>query len=336
MKDEKFTLAFPVALVALLLSALLFLTTGCGGNMAATIRPPAMIGQDSDESVRKHAALVLEEVQKRNLSVESDPAWIQESYKRFRIRNLAEIKEVEYADYRKYLDGGIVYVVVHPAYYAFFHNRAAGNWQEEAGLSRKNALDTFLDTSAFSSRTRLVKAQEKNLRDFLEYMSTEKKLVLLVLPRGYSTYPAYQYRTGNDEYMRYLNEVTNESESVVYLYSNKPNRGHLTERDRKRLIKFLYSIRANAIFIGGGYVGRCVEDFYKDMEQYYGEDKLYIVPELVTVSPSDISADLASDLLLYDGSVDISRLSETIETNALGNQDISPKLKHVFYSGPRQ
>lgn len=322
--------------VSLMLLTMLIITAGCGGRIAETIQPPVMIGQDSNESVRKHAASVLEEVVKRNVKVEGDAAWIQESYRKFRIRNLSEIKENEYAGYSKYLDGGTVYVVVHPAYYAFFHDGAAGSWRKDGGLSRKNALDTFLDESTFSGKMRLIKAQEKSLRDFLEYMSTEKKLVLLVLPRGYSSYPSYQYKSGNDEYMRYLNDVTNESDSVIYLYSKKPNRGNLTEKDRKRLVKFLYSIKANAIFIGGAYAGRCVEDFYKDMERYYGQDKLYLVPELLTISPSDISADLASDLLLRDGSINVGKLSETIETNTLGNQDVSPKLGHVVHSGPRQ
>jgi len=335
MTRIKVSPAFLTVLWVLLLTTLI-LTAGCGGRIDGAIQPPVMIGQDLDESVRKHAASVLEEIMTRNLKVEGDAAWIQESYRKFRIRNLAQIKENEYAGYSKYLDGGTVYVVVHPAYYAFFHDGAAEIRPEGSGLSRKNALDTFLGETAFSSRMRLIRTQEKSLRDFLEYMSTEKRLVLLVLPRGYSSYPAYQYRSGNDEYMRYLNDVTNESDSVIYLYSKKPNRGNLTEKDRKRLIKFLSSIRANAIYIGGGYAGRCVKDFYKDMAQYYEEDKLYLVPELVTVSPSDISADLASDLLRQDGSVDISRLSETIETNAFNNQDISPKLRHVSHSGSSQ
>ena len=190
-------------------------------------------------------------------------------------------------------------------------------------------MERFLGESAFSSKTRLIKAQEKMLRDFLEYATTEKKLIVLVLPRGYRTYAGYKYREADDEFMRYINEVTNGSDSVLYLYSKKPNRGTLTDRDRKKLLKFLYSVKAESVLLGGGYIGRCLEDFYKDIDQYFSEDKLYLVPEISSISPSDMTTGFASDMLQADGTIDIVKLSENIQANALGNQDISPKMRSL-------
>ncbi|MBI5635042.1 MAG: hypothetical protein HZA15_16355 [Nitrospirae bacterium] len=323
--------------LAVLTMIVVVIAAGCATRMADTLQAPVQTGKETSGAEKQRIASLLAEIEGRNRTIEDNADWIRESYRKFRIRNLASIKEESYEKYGQYLYQGGVYIIVHPAYYAFFHERG----RSDKALSKsapplRNALDSFLNEAEYSDKVRLVKAQEKYLRDFLEYASTEKRLIILVLPGKYSSYEGYQFKGGNDEYLRYLNEVTNESDSVIYMYSKKPNRGTLAEKDRKRLISFLYRIKAASVLVGGGYVGRCVEDFLKDMEQYYSEEKLYLVPELISISPSDISSSLASDMLLSDGEVDISLLSRSLEMNALGNQEISPKLKRLSLSAAEQ
>lgn len=323
--------------IAALTMTAVMTVAGCATKIVDTIQAPVQVSGETSEAERRHIAALLEAIGTRNRTVEDGADWIRESYRKFRIRSLAGIKEENYEKYGQYLYQGGVYVIVHPAYYAFFHERGRSEGALAEGTpSPRNALESFLNEAEYSDKVRLVKAQEKYLRDFLEYASTEKRLIILVLPGKYSSYEGYQFKGGHDEYLRYLNEVTNESDSVIYMYSKKPNRGTLAEKDRKRLISFLYRIKATSVLVGGGYVGRCVEDFLKDMEQYYSEEKLYLVPELISVSPSDISSSLASDMLLADGAVNISMLSQSLEMNALGNQEISPKLKRISLSEAAQ
>lgn len=300
---------------------------GCASPMSVEIQSPFAMGDGRTEYEKKHDEAVVKEIIDRNSTVEADPEWISEAYKKFMINNVSDIDEQDYAKYSRYLDNGAVYIIVHPSYYTFFHEGDVSN--DGAGISSQNAVERFLDESVYSSKARLIKAQEKMLRDFLEYMSTEKKLVILILPKGYSTYPGYKYRNVNDEYMRYINEVSNGSDSILYIYSKKPSRGTLSEKDRKKVLKFLYGVRANSILLGGGYIGRCLEDFYKDIEQYIGEDKIFLVPEITAISPSDMISDIASDVLRPDGTINVPKLSFSIKTNALGNQEITPLIRNL-------
>ncbi|MDA8241052.1 MAG: hypothetical protein M0Z67_11875 [Nitrospiraceae bacterium] len=312
--------------VVLLLVAVL--TAGCAGRpMPVAIQPPFEVPKDSPEAEKKHVQDVIAEIEKRNKEVETDPQWVAKAYSDFMIKSLQDVDESDYGRYGQYLDHGAVYIVVHPAYYTFFHEGGGPN--DPLATPSQNAVDLLLREPAYSSKTRLQLAQEKTLRDFLEYMSTDRKLVILVLPRYYKKYEGYKFRRGNDEFMRYINEVTNGSDSVLYLYSKRPNRGTLAGMDRRRLLKFLYSVKAKEILLGGGYIGRCLEDLYKDMEQYYSDDKLYVVPEITSISPSDMSSGAASDVLDADGMVDVGKLSKSIQSNSLGNQEITPRIRNL-------
>ncbi|TAN40601.1 MAG: hypothetical protein EPN25_07015 [Nitrospirae bacterium] len=308
--------------------AVVLLIAACATQPASlSIRPPAYDRNISEEE-KKHADAILGDIELRNRTVEIDEQWVQSSYKDFLINNLADLDEQSYANFSKYLDKGAVYIIIHPAYYTFFQDtdvRVDSDHDKKA----MNAMDRFLSDHGYSSKSVLIKAQEKMLRDFLEYKSTEKKLVVLILPKSYRSYQGYKYRNDRDEYMRFVNAVTNESESVIYLYSKKPNRGSLAEKDRKRLLKFLYAVRASTVMLGGGYAGRCIEDFYKEMEQYVGEEKMFLVPEITAISPSDITTSLASDLLRSDGTINISKLSLNIKMNTLGNQEITPMIRNL-------
>jgi len=269
---------------------------------------------------------ILEKVEERNRTIEDNPLWISRSYQRFFIKSLSEIKEEDFPTYRRYLDNGSLYIIVHPGYYTFFTSSTPLAPQNT--ISLENELDRLLERPSLSPKTTLIKSQEKALRDFLELASTAKKLVILILPGKYWKSPAYKFNGYQDEYKRYINEITNESESVIYLYSKKTNRGYLRKRDMRRLLRFLGSVNPQSILIGGGYLGRCVEDFYKRLEAYYS-DKLYIVPELVVISSSDIGFFQASKMLRPDGRVDIEVLTRNIRENNIESQSIQPRLKNL-------
>ncbi|MDA8432074.1 MAG: hypothetical protein M0Z60_03815 [Nitrospiraceae bacterium] len=315
-----------VAAWTLLLAAAL--AAGCAGRpLPVAIQPPFDLPKDSPEAEKQHVQAVIAQIEDRNREVETDPQWIAKAYDDFMIKSLQDVAESDYGRYGQYLDHGGVYIIVHPAYYTFFHESGASN--DSLALPSRNAVDLLLREPAYSSKTRLQFQQEKMLRDFLEYMSTDRKLVILVLPRDYRRYAGYKFKGGNDEFMRYINEVTNGSDSVLYLYSKRPNRGTLGEKDRRRLLKFLYSVKAKEILLGGGYIGRCLEDLYKDLEQYYSDDKLFVVPEITSISPSDMSSGAAADVLDADGMVDVGKLTRSIQSNTLGYQDITPRIRNL-------
>lgn len=311
----------------LLLAAALFLEGGCASSMSTKISPPFYAGK-GDTALADHTADIVRTVEERNNSVEKGPEWRERAYTSFLIKELSDIDEKDYARYSQYLDNGAIYIIVHPAYYTFFGGEAFPS-SYAPGVSQPNAMEWFLGDASFSAKSRLIKAQEKLLRDFLEYMSTERKLVLLILPKNYERYSAYRFTNARDEYMRYINEITNESDSVVYLYSRRPNRGALLEDDRRRLLKFLFAVKVKQILVGGGYVGRCLEDLYKEVEQYYSADKIYVVPEITAISPVDVTYSLASDLLLDNGQLDIARLTSGIRANVFGNQAITPNIRNL-------
>ena len=111
------------------------------------------------------------------------------------------------------------------------------------------------------------------------------------------------------------------------------NRGALLEEDRRRLLKFLFAVKVKQILVGGGYVGRCLEDLYKEVEQYYSADKIYVVPEITALSPVDVTSSLAADLLLDNGQIDIARLTSGIRANVFGNQAVTPNVRNLSAPG---
>jgi len=316
------------AFVTPLLVCMFLWPAGCATRMSTNIASPFSGERPAGPTANQHVAEVLAAISERNAKVENSPEWRNAAYDRFMIRNFSSLDEQDYGRYASYLDNGEVYIIVHPAYYTFFRDDSLFPDPPGSG-SAENAMDRFLSEGSYSSRSRLIKAQEKQLRDFLEYMSTDHKLVILVLPHDYRDYPAYKFRKGKDEFMRFINEVTNESDSVLYLFSKRPNRGSLSEREKRKLLRFLYTIKAKEVLLGGGYVGRCLEDFYKDIEQYFKEDSICLVPEITAISPNDIGSGAASDMLNPDGTINVKTLSESIRKNIVGNQDVVPRIKNL-------
>lgn len=289
------------------------------------IRHPA--GAITDEKVTS----TLKAIEERNKTVEDDPMWIKNSYDGLAVRNLRTIAEKEYSAYKEYVDNGIVYIIVHPAYYPFFqHRKTASESDSNANeFSSMNVIDRLLSIPSRNLLFSVLQAQERRMRDFLEYKSTEKKLIILVLPKNYPKYSGYIYKNGPDELTRYLNEVTNGSKSVLYLDSRTATRGYLKEEDSIKLMEFLAAVNTKKVYVGGGYVGRCLEDFYVDFAELYGMNTLYMVPELSDISPKELNNRLAVSLIRQDGTIDAITATENLKNNAYNSQDIRPNVMNL-------
>ncbi|MCL4477424.1 MAG: phage tail assembly protein [Nitrospirae bacterium] len=265
--------------------------------------PTAQIGLYYGQQAEDLGAL-LAEIEKRNSTIERHPAWISQATRDFMIRNLEDISETEYSKYQQYLDDGAMYIIVHPAYYVFFHDR-------EPIFADENAVDTFLNERVYTTHMRFLQEQERSMRDFLEITSTRKRLVVLVLPGNYRDYSGFIYRELPDEFARYVNSVTNASESVLYVFSEKPNKGSLPDKANRILHRFLEEVKPNTILVGGGYLGRCVDDFYKHLAGSVAGREVMIAGEISAFSPEDVkSLDLAD--YVKDGKLDLAVIQETV------------------------
>ncbi|MHB8882080.1 MAG: hypothetical protein ACYC69_11295 [Thermodesulfovibrionales bacterium] len=311
------------------LIAVVIASGGCASSISSTVLPPSIVSGDDGESAVLRKTELIRQVELRASTVETSAEWIQQAYEKPLIRHLRKIQKRDYADFAKYLDKGAVYIIVHPAYSFFFDDSVQFG---TAGRSSngKSAMSNFLSETAYSGRSRLAKAQEKVMHDFLEYISTEKKLVLFILPGSYQKVAVYRDRFLRDEYMRYINEVSNESESVLYLFSSKPNKGKLGAKDRKILFRFLEAVQAKTILLGGGYIGRCIEDFYRMLGNNYDEDNLFIVPEISALSPSDMSASMYTDVVSPDGFVDINKLALNAREFVAGGRNGQSRIKNYY------
>lgn len=270
---------------------------------------------------------LLKEIAERNTNVEDDPLWIQDSYKSFLFKKLREVPSRNFPKYTKYLDNGDVYIIVHPAYTTFFNSgqkkKAALAGQED--FSDKNAVELFLDKPANTLKMALVQAQERQIRDFLELKSSEKKLIIVIFEKEYQNRKNYAFKGGRDEFMRFINEATNESEAVLYMESRKDG-GALLEEDRVALQEFLLGVKAQRMLLAGSYLGRCVEDFYNTFTRDFGDMGVSLIPELTAVSPVDVPERGASMLIRKDGGLNVEAAAEYIKSNAYGNLDKVPEI----------
>lgn len=188
-----------------------------------------------------------------------------------------------------------VYFIVHPSYYLFFHENAV----QTARNDSLNVVQVFINSVLPQSPPllQLMREYERSQMEFISSSKMKKRIVILVLPGGYLNSKQYTYQQGTDEYARYLNQFANDSDTLLYLESVTTTSGRLTVYDQRALQNFLKEIGVAKILVGGGYVGRCQEEFYKYLLESWPENKLAIVPELSAFSPSDISESTAKMLL---------------------------------------
>lgn len=204
--------------------ALLF-GSGCAEDPARrTLAASNLTKTGNEEKVKK----LFEYIYERDKTLKKTPEWLKAAYSGLKIKKIEDIPKGEYQTYKKYLTGKNIYFIVHPGYYAFIdtHKTTPLSKENINGFPLKNISERILDTFPADDLTaRVVKEEEKLTREFLEFMSTEKKLVILVLPRDYKANLNFGFETRLDEYGRYINELTNFSESVIYVESEGPSDG---------------------------------------------------------------------------------------------------------------
>lgn len=165
-----------------------------------------------------------------------------------------------------------VYIIVHPAYAIFVRDLS------------KDALPEV--------KYLLQKRQFYNEAKFIASESLAGKIVILIIPGHYldnSSNPL--------SYTAYLNNMTWGSNTVYYMYSESTNSGGLSTDDMISLYRMLKGMNTKRVLLGGGYIGRCQKEFYSQVTTYLDTIPAYIVPEISTISPEDISVVEAAALL---------------------------------------
>jgi hypothetical protein len=297
----------------------------------------------SRKSMQKHTDL-MRKINERNAAVEDSQKWISDAYKSIKLRKLNNIPKTEYANYKKYAGKGKrLYVIVHPAYYTFFGKgdmsehplrrdleKLQDIFSEGGTLPENNLVERLYDKMAFDETLYVMQEQERLLRDFVEVYSTKKVLMLLILPRNYQK-SLYGYNKGHDEFARYINEITNESDSVIYMDSVTVSNGALTYDDVDVLMEFIEANEIRTIVLGGGYVGRCLEGLYESILDPFGYDHIYMVPEITAVSPDDIQGRWGNNLITRSGRLNLVQLHRNLRTDgAYDKVRTIPKLKHFY------
>ncbi|MDA8174304.1 MAG: hypothetical protein M0018_06910 [Nitrospiraceae bacterium] len=312
---------FPALAVAVLL------LSGCAVGVHKTSISSDMVGPTPPGSALDASrAGEISKLNALNKKHEADLLWIENSYSRLQIKDLMKVPPAQYASYKKYLDEGSVYIIVHPAYYVFFSGPQLVTGDDPPV---ENAVERFLSLTPDSGKMAVLQAQERNMRDFLAYAAMRKKLVLLILPRAYRLQPGYNYYGWYDEYTRYINQVAGGSSSVLFLESSSSSRGYLTKKDRAVLLDFLAAIRPERVLLGGGYVGRCQEEFYQDLTGKYGAKGVYLVPEISDISPTELKDGIATRLLRASGGINNGAAATAIEQNTFKIENVIPQIYNI-------
>lgn len=252
---------------------------------------------------------VFQEIKERNGSQKKSSEWLREAHSGLKIRDLRSIPKENYKGFGQSLYNGNIYVIVHPGYYAFFHakhNLPPG--EEIGGYPARNLVERIAADSELgkSLNIRVMKEQERLIRNFLEFMSMEKKLVILVLPRNHREHLLNGYAAGHDEYARFINDLTNMSPSILYIESETHDNGFLTKPDLELLKEFIDETGAKKIMLGGGYLGKCLDNFYESVRLKYKYDDVSFVADITSVSPTDMVTDAVR--LLVKGRINYSAM----------------------------
>lgn len=293
-----------------------------GQPSAAKDRPK---GSPTRDKYRK----IFEEIYARRNTLEKSADYLKEAYQSLKIRNLRDIPRDDYKSYEKYLYNKNAYIIVHPAYYLFFENTSKTPPREFIGTF---PVGTLLDRFAGSlppdaMNLKALVAQSRILEDFLELFSTEKRLVILILPKDYRKHLSYGYVEGQDEYARYLNEITNMSESVLYLESADWSNGFLEKNDLETLTAFLTEVGAKNILLGGGYLGKCIDNFYETVRKKFRYEDVYFVMELSALAPYD----MVTGVLEPNGRINFGEMRNLLDFFgvSLSSGEEKPRFKRI-------
>lgn len=221
------------------------------------------------------------------------------------------------------------YIIVHPSYYLFFQKKPYVIEPSDT----KNITQSFaeMDFPAENTMLNLMKFYESREMAFLSSARNDQKLVILVIPGKYERSRSYLYKPDDendaDEYARYINEATFGADTVLYLESQDTNSGKIARKDMATLIQYLKQKNVQNIFIGGGYVGRCQEEFYRSLSKEWPESSIALMPELSAFSPNDLTDATAKMLLMPDMKLNVTAANYFIRNGGIKKLSIKPNLK---------
>lgn len=165
-----------------------------------------------------------------------------------------------------------VFIMVHPAYSLFFRDANRSQYPE--------------------AKYALLSRQFNNEARFIREAAGADKILILIIPGNYATRSSAPL-----SYISYLNTTAGSGQSVFYLTSESASNGSISMNDMVELYHFLNRSKAGKVLIGGGFIGRCQREFYNQLTLYYNQRTAYIVPEISTISPDDISEPEAAKIL---------------------------------------
>lgn len=193
--------------------------------------------------------------------------------------NVRKLTAASANDIGEYQGPPEAYIIVHPAYSHFFRD--------------------LVKDSTHAAKFRLEKKQFESEAIMMGRHAASGRVMVLVIPGDYS-----EDSKAPQSYVSYLNTVTSGGRSIYYVLSEASSTGTLPTEDMVNLYMFLSALRVQKVMIGGGFIGRCQREFYKQLTTYLDRRFTYIVPELSTISPDDLSdeeaQDIASSLDRYD------------------------------------
>jgi hypothetical protein len=170
------------------------------------------------------------------------------------------------------LRGKAVTIMVHPAYSLFFRDERRSTYSE--------------------AKYDLLKIQLDNEARFIREIAKSDNLLILVLPGSYQ-----KDSLAPLSYTFYLNTLTRSSPLVTYIYSETSSSGSLSTDTMVTLYGFLKKVKADKVLIGGGFIGRCQQEFSDQITAYGDRMPVYIVPELSSISPDDVDDDEARTIV---------------------------------------
>lgn len=190
-----------------------------------------------------------------------------------------------------------VTIIVHPGYALFFREERRSTYS----AAKYDLLEYQLSQEA----------------RFLAEKSRSGDPLILVLPGNYA-----RDSIAPRSYITYLNAATIGSPSVFYILSETSHSGDIPLETTVLLYDFLRNARASVVLVGGGFIGRCEKEFHSQLTTYVENIVPYIVPEISSVSPDDISNSKAVNILEGLRRRDFQELIEFIDSKHGGSAQI--------------
>lgn len=194
-----------------------------------------------------------------------------------------------------------VYVIVHPAYAVFFQSLGKENFAE--------------------AKYRLLKKQFETERNFIAKQAAAGATIILVLPGKASdgafpaSYPSYR---------DYLNKTAGAGNSVFFIYSDTSSSGAIPQNEMMSLYYFIRGLKPTRVMVAGGYIGRCQREFYNELTNYIEKSQVFIVPQLSTISPDDVTEKEAELILQGLEQKDYTLVKQFIEKRTGASANMLP------------